>query len=119
MSRFAVCYAGTPRTPIRSSRAIARCAWAKVFCLAIARFIILPASPMTSLRPRSCNTVVSFRGFFLVRFSFSVRSRSSVRRVSVPFRRVAGLALARGCARSKASLVVRSLWLLASSKEAV
>ena len=31
------------------------------------------------------------------RFSFSVRSRSSVRRVSVPFRRVVGLALSRGC----------------------
>ncbi len=49
--------------------------------------------------------VVSFWGFPLVRFSFSVRSRSSVRRVSVPFRRVVGLALARGCCS----------WLLRSS----
>ena len=40
-----------------------------------------------------------------MRFSFSVRSRSSVRRVPVPFRRVAGLALARGCCS----------WLLRSS----
>ena len=33
------------------------------------------------------------RGFLRMRFSFSVRSRSSVSRVSVPFRRVVGLAL--------------------------
>ena len=39
-----------------------------------------------------------------MRFSFSVRSRCSVGRVSVPFRRVVGLALARGCC----SWVVRS-----------
>ena len=61
---------------------------------------------MTSLRPCHENSVVSpFGGFFLVRFSFSVRSRSSVRRVSVPFRRVVGLALSRGCCS----------WLLRSS----
>ena len=60
---------------------------------------------MTSLRPCHPNTVVSFRGFLLVRFSFSVRSRSSVRRVCVPFRRVVGLALSRGCCS----------WLLRSS----
>ena len=35
--------------------------------------------------------------FFMSRFSFSVRSRSSFSRVSVPFRRVVGLALSRGC----------------------
>ena len=40
-----------------------------------------------------------------MRSSFSVRSRSSVRRVSVPFRRVVGLALSRGCCS----------WLLRSS----
>ncbi len=60
---------------------------------------------MTRLRPCLYNTVVSFRGFSVVRFSFSVRSRSSVRRVSVPFRRVVGLALSRGCCS----------WLLRSS----
>ena len=49
--------------------------------------------------------VVFLWGFPLVRFSFSVRSRSSVRRVSVPFRRVVGLALSRGCCS----------WLLRSS----
>ena len=77
---------------------------------------------MTSLRPCYLNTVVSFRGFFLVRFSFSVRSRSSAFRLSVPFRRVVGLALSRGCARSEASLVVEdddlrecAAWLLRSS----
>ena len=48
---------------------------------------------------------VSSGGFFLVRFSFSVRSRSSFSRVSVPFRRVVGLALSRGCCS----------WLLRSS----
>ena len=45
----------------------------------------------TPVPPQNC--CFSFGGFFLVRFSFSVRSRSSARRVSVPFRRVAGLAL--------------------------
>ena len=44
-------------------------------------------------------------GSFFVRFSFSVRSRASVSRVSVPFRRVVGLALSRGCCS----------WLLRSS----
>ncbi len=61
---------------------------------------------MTCLRPCHPKTVVSPLGvFFLVRFSFSVRSRSSVRRVSVSFRRVVGLALSRGCCS----------WLLRSS----
>ena len=41
-----------------------------------------------------------------MRFSFSVRSRSRVSRVCVPFRRVVGLALARGCCS----------WLLRSSR---
>ncbi len=49
--------------------------------------------------------VVSFWGFPLVRFSFSVRSRFSASRVRVPFRRVVGLALSRGCCS----------WLLRSS----
>ena len=65
----------------------------------------MPHFPYDGAQRRSANTVVSSWGFFLVRFSFSVRSRSSVSRVSVPFRRVVGFALSRGCCS----------WLLRSS----
>ena len=70
-----------------------------LFSLSLRGFVICPTQPfLNTPTPLLLETVLFLLwGVSVVRFSFSVRSRSSVRRVSVPFRRVVGLALSRGC----------------------
>ncbi|MGV2830738.1 hypothetical protein [Myxosarcina sp. GI1(2024)] len=95
---------GDTPDPERSAR-VTQAASGYFFVEAIA-FIILPALPYAFATPPLPETVLFLLwGFFLVRFSFSVRSRFSASRVSVSFRRVVGLALSRGCCS----------WLLRSS----